>query len=279
MLAILQLARPKQWIKNIIVFAPLIFAGLMTHPSAVIQACLAFFFFCITASMVYIVNDIHDKEDDARHPIKSKKRPLASGAVSLKQAYQLLGGLALILCLGFFQSVPLMLCLIAYLALNLSYTFYFKSKPVIELFIIALGFVIRIFAGAVAIDVHVSGWMFITTLALALYLASIKRRQELITTEGHSREVLADYTPALLNRYAEMSATGAIVFYSLFVIEARPELVGTIPIVLFGIFRYWFLVENKQAGESPTDVFYSDLQLIATVVLWTLFCLWGIMYA
>lgn len=119
--------------------------------------------------------------------------------------------------------------------------------------------------------------MFVTTLCLALYLAAIKRRQELANIGDQSRHVLKHYTPQLIDRYAEMSATGAVLFYSLFVMNTHPELVITIPLVLYGMFRYWFIVENNSAGESPTDALLADWQLLATVTLWVLasiFALW-----
>ena len=124
-----------------------------------------------------------------------------------------------------------------------------------------------------ALEVPVSSWMFITTLCLALYLASIKRRQELTQTTGQGRKVLEAYSVALVDRYAEMSAVGALVFYSLFVMSARPELATTLPFVLFGLFRYWYVVETLEGGESPTDALLSDKQLLITVILWVGACL------
>ena len=132
----------------------------------------------------------------------------------------------------------------------------------------------RIFAGAVALSVAVSSWMFVTTLCLALFLAAIKRRQELINSQGDTREVLEHYSVALINRYAEMSATGALLFYSLYVMTAQPALVVTIPFVLFGLFRYWYVVETLGGGESPTDALMSDWQLLATVLSWAGICAW-----
>jgi 4-hydroxybenzoate polyprenyltransferase len=143
---------------------------------------------------------------------------------------------------------------------------------VVYIFAIASGFVLRVYAGAVALDVPVSSWMFITTLCLALYLAAIKRRQELSQSGVEGRKVLERYSVALVDRYAEMSATGALLFYSIFVISAKPDLVVTIPLVLFGLFRYWFVVEALDRGESPTDALISDWQLLLTVLLWVVAC-------
>ena len=159
-----------------------------------------------------------------------------------------------------------------YLALNIAYTFVLKQQPVLDIFSIAIGFVLRIWAGAVVLDVPLSGWMQITTLCLALYLAAVKRRQEMLGSGSDGREVLEKYSPALIERYAEMSATGALVFYSLFVMSANQRLTATIPLVIFGLFRYWYVVERLGAGESPTDSLLSDWPLLATVIAWIAVC-------
>lgn len=164
----------------------------------------------------------------------------------------------------------------AYLVLNLAYTFALKHEPVIDIFTIAIGFVLRVFAGATSLDVPVSSWMFITTLCLALYLAAVKRRQELSQNGTESRKVLERYSISLVDRYAEMSATGALLFYSMFVMSSRPELVITVPLVLFGLFRYWYVVETLDGGESPTDALLTDWQLSVTVVLWVTLCSWAL---
>ncbi len=127
-----------------------------------------------------------------------------------------------------------------------------------------------------ALSVPVSSWMFVTTLCLALYLAAVKRRQELAQSGKEGRKVLEHYTVTLVDRYAEMAATGALLFYSLFVMTARPEMVITIPFVLYGLFRYWFVVESLDGGESPTDALLSDWQLSLTVVIWVGVCAWAL---
>ena len=220
------------------------------------------------------MNDYHDINDDINHPTKSLNRPLASGQVSKQYALLLLALLYAILFAGYFFKPQVILVISAYLLLNIAYTFYFKHQPVLDIFIIASGFVLRVYAGATALTVPLSSWMFITTLCLALYLAAIKRRQELITNGNSSRKVLEHYTVPLINRYAEMSATGALLFYSLFVITSRPELVVTIPFVIYGIFRYWFVVESNKDGESPTDILISDWQLSLTIFIWISICIW-----
>jgi 4-hydroxybenzoate polyprenyltransferase len=268
LLGVFKLIRPKQWVKNGFVFAPLIFSGELLNSAALAQASLAAFFFCIASSATYIVNDIHDIDLDRKHPKKSKSRPLASGAVSKIEALCILALLYLILFFGYSLMPKVILVIAAYAILNLAYTFVLKHEPVIDIFTIAIGFVLRVIAGAMALDLAASAWMCVTTLCLALYLAAVKRRQELAQSGVDGRKVLKKYSVALVDRYAEMSATGALLFYSMFVMSARPELVITIPLVLYGLFRYWYVVEALDGGESPTDALLADWQLMFVVVLW-----------
>ena len=273
---LIKLLRPKQWVKNGFVLAPLIFTGAFADRSAVYLAFIATLMFCVASSATYIVNDLRDIERDRRHPKKSKTRPLASGAVSARSALVLLGTLYAILIAGWWVEPRVILVIAGYLALNVAYTFVLKHQPVIDIFSIALGFVLRVYAGAVALDVPVSGWMFVTTLCLALYLAAVKRGQELSQSGTEGRQVLEKYSKPLVDRYAEMSATCALVFYSMFVMSSRPQLVITVPVVLFGLFRYWYVVDVLDGGESPTDALLSDWPLLFTVVGWVAACLWAL---
>lgn len=270
----LKLLRPKQWVKNVFVLAPLVFAGQFQNPVALMQALLAAVLFCLAASAVYIVNDLRDVEHDRQHPIKAKSRPLAAGMVSQREALILLATLYGLVALGWWFLPAVVYVIIAYVLLNVAYTFVLKHLPVVDIFTIAIGFVLRVYAGAIALAVPLSSWMFVTTFCLALYLAAIKRRQELLQSGTEGRKVLERYSVALVDRYAEMSATGALVFYSLFVMSARPEMVITIPVVLFGLFRYWYVVEMLEGGESPTDALFADGQLLVTVTVWVGLCVW-----
>jgi len=270
------LMRPKQWVKNGFVLAPLMFSGEFLNVTAVNHALLAVLLFCIASSATYIINDIHDIERDRLHPKKSKTRPLAARIVPVSSALVLLGILYSSLAFGWYLLPNVILAIAAYSALNLAYTFALKHQPVVDIFTIAFGFVLRVFAGAMALSVPVSSWMFITTLCLALFLAAVKRRQELSQNGTEGRKVLESYSVSLIDRYAEMSATGALVFYSMFVMSAKPQLVVTVPIVLFGLFRYWFVVEKLDGGESPTDALLSDWQLLVTVVSWIAACSWAL---
>lgn len=276
MLGLLRLMRPKHWVKNGFVLAPLVFTGAFLKADAVGHAVLAMLLFCVASSATYIVNDMHDVEHDRRHPQKSQTRPLAARMVSVPAALILLAGLCVILIWGWFAAPKVGLVIAAYLVLNLAYMFVLKHQPVIDIFTIASGFVLRVYAGAMALDVPVSSWMFITTLCLALYLAAVKRRQELSQNGTEGRKVLEKYSVSLVDRYAEMSATGALLFYSMFVMSTKPELVITVPLVLFGLFRYWFVVEAHDGGESPTDALLADWPLLLTVVLWVAVCVWAL---
>lgn len=268
--------RPKQWVKNSFVLAPLVFTGEFLDANAINHALLAVLLFCVASSATYVVNDMRDIERDRRHPKKSRSRPLAAGTVTVPMAVVLLAMLYAALVLGWFLAPRVVMVIAAYLVLNLAYTFVLKQQPVVDIFTIAIGFVLRVYAGAVALDVPVSSWMFVTTLCLALYLAAVKRRQELSQNGTEGRKVLEEYSVSLVDRYAQMSATSALLFYSMFVMSDKPELVITVPLVLFGLFRYWFVVETLDGGESPTDVLLADWQLLLTVALWVAACGWAL---
>jgi decaprenyl-phosphate phosphoribosyltransferase len=272
----LRLARPKQWIKNSFVLPPLVFAHAFTDVEAVKQAVFAMALFCVASSACYIVNDMRDIERDRAHPVKKWSRPLAAGHVTMRAALALLAALYVVLAAGFALKPELILPIGGYIVLNLAYSYFLKHQPVVDIFSVASGFVLRVWAGAEAIDVPLSSWMAVTTLCLALYLASIKRKQELVSAGTEGRRVLQDYSVALVDRYAEMSAVGALIFYSLFVMSTNPRMVVTIPLVIFGLFRYWFVVETQEGGETPTDVLLTDKPLIACIVVWAGFCVYAL---
>ncbi|MFS2225019.1 decaprenyl-phosphate phosphoribosyltransferase [Pantoea sp. B65] len=270
----IKLIRPKQWIKNLFVMAPLVFSGKFLDLQSITLAVSAMVIFCLTSSAVYILNDINDCEKDRAHPQKRVKRPIAAGMISIRQAWQLLVLFYVLILLSLCYIPQIALVIIAYIALNIAYTYKLKHMPVVDIFCIAIGFVLRTVAGTLAIGVVLSQWMFITTLCLALYLASIKRRQELVKSGSAGRSILGKYSVQLVTRYSEMSATGALIFYSLYVISEHQNMVMTIPLVLFGLFRYWYNVESLDGGESPTDSLLSDTPLILTIVGWIGSCLY-----
>ena len=268
--------RPRHWIKNGFVLAPLIFAGAATSLPAVLDALQAVVLFCLASSLAYIINDLRDVEADRNHPRKRIERPLASGEVSPRQA-MILGLVLLLMILAAYPGAAAVVHVVGlYLVVNLAYSLRLKHKPVIDIFCVSIGFVLRVYAGAVALEVPLSGWMFITTFSLALFLAAIKRRQELAGEASGTRPVLEDYSLPLIDRFAEMAAVMAILSYSLFVVTVKPELVYSVPMVLFGIYRYWFLVESRGTGESPVDALLADMQLQLVVLGWVIYCLWQI---
>jgi 4-hydroxybenzoate polyprenyltransferase len=269
---LLRLLRPKQWIKNSFVVAPLIFAHAFFDPVAIRNTAIAVALFCCASSAAYVLNDLHDIEKDRKHPTKRLTRPLAAGTVTPTAALILFVVLVVVQMSAWLWSPPTAVALFGYLALNIAYTFVLKDQPVVDIFSIAVGFVLRVYAGATAISVPLSSWMAITTLCLALYLASVKRRQELAFVGSESRKVLDHYSPELIDRYAEMSAVGALVFYSLFVMSSSPNLTPTIPVVIFGLFRYWYVVHKLEGGESPTDVVLTDIPLGLTIAIWGIIC-------
>lgn len=270
--ALIRLVRPTHWVKNAFVLAPLIFAKKFNDVGAIIDSLGAFLLFSLAASAVYVVNDYCDIENDRKHPIKSLKRPLASGEVTKFQALCVLGVLYGSLAAGAFFYPWVVAISAGYIVLNFAYTIFLKHLPVIDIFIISSGFVLRIYAGAMALQVEVSSWMTITTLCLGLFLASIKRRQELKLKGLEHRNVLAHYSIPLMNRYAETAVTGTLIFYGLFVTTERSSLIITMPFVLYGIFRYWFLAEST-GEESPTDTLLQDWQLMLTVLIWAAICI------
>lgn len=277
---LIKLMRPKQWIKNAFVLAPLLFSGLFLEFDYVKKALIAMLLFCIASAATYIVNDLQDVERDRRHPKKSRTRPLAAGIVSLPSATILLLVLyVLLMCCGWLLAQKVLIVAVVYLLLNLAYTFFLKHEPVVDIFTIAIGFVLRVIAGAIALDLPISYWMCTTTLCLALYLAAVKRRQELTQSGTEGRKVLGKYSSKLIDRYAEMSATGALFFYSMFVMSAKNELVITVPLVLFGLFRYWYVVDVLDGGESPTDALLADWQLFFTIIIWVIVCCWALLPA
>ncbi|MCW8333631.1 decaprenyl-phosphate phosphoribosyltransferase [Vibrio paucivorans] len=256
--------------------APLLFSGLFTDAEAIRDSIAAFIIFCLASSATYVLNDYKDVDSDRRHPVKSKTRPLASGEVDLQKARVIMAVLYSTVILSALIYPKVVAVVVAYLLLNIAYTIYLKHQPVLDIFTIATGFVLRVYAGAVSLHIPLSSWMFITTLSLALYLAAIKRRQELVKSGASARQVLESYSLNLIDKYAEMSATCALLFYSLYVISDKPDMVYTIPFVLFGLYRYWYIVEMKDSGESPTDALFSDPLLQVTILGWISTCFYSL---
>jgi 4-hydroxybenzoate polyprenyltransferase len=275
-LASVKLLRPRHWIKNGFVFAPLLFTGRYTDKSSLLETTYAFTAFCLAASCVYILNDLRDIESDRLHPKKSLSRPLASGAIKPATAATVLAFLFICLIAALIHSPSLLPSIAGYIALNIAYSLYLKHQPVLDIFTIATGFVLRIFAGASALAVPLSSWMFVTGFSLALYLAAMKRLSELKETGTESRRVLEMYSEQLMDKFTLIAAISSLTFYSLFTLTSRPELIGTIPLVLFGVMRYWYVADHLKGGESPTDALSKDWQLLLTGAIWLGIVVWGI---
>jgi len=284
---IIKTIRPKQWAKNMFLFAGITFALKLLELKLLGTVLVAFFCFCGVSGAVYILNDIADKEKDKTHPEKSK-RPIASGELGIKTAYTALvfiltGSLLISLKLGssFFWVT------VIYFVMNIFYTFYLKHIAILDVFTIAIGFVLRAIAGAVVISVEISHWLLICTMYLSLFLALCKRRNELIIMENNAtshRNVLRKYTPGLLDQWINIMTPSTLMAYSLYTISPNVQekfhtenLIFTIPFVLFGIFRYLYLVHRKNLGGSPEVIILSDLPMILNVFLWIL-CIFIILY-
>jgi 4-hydroxybenzoate polyprenyltransferase len=270
--------RPHQWTKNLVVFAALALSKHLFETGPLVQAGVAFLCFCALSGTVYLVNDLVDVERDRLHPDK-KRRPIASGAVSLPLARVsalVLGAgslaVAAFLSRGFFA------CALAYLALNLLYSFRLKHVVILDVLSISLGFVLRLLAGGLAIAAPVSDWLLVCTILLALFLALAKRRAEITGLEGTAtghRAILAEYSPYLLDQMIAVVTASCVTAYAVF--TTAPETVAkfqtnklswTMPFVIYGIFRYLYLVHQKEQGGSPSDVLLTDRPLLLTVFLW-----------
>jgi len=272
-LAALQALRMKQWIKNLLLFAALIFALKFNDAGLAIKAFLGFMSFCLISSAGYLYNDSRDREADAQHPRKCK-RPIASGRLPLRAAYV---EMVIILVIGFAiaWSISPMFCLVAalYLCNTLSYTFFFKHHVILDVMFISAGFLWRAAAGAVAIDVSISPWLLTCTAFLTLFIGFNKRRSELGVMAGKgnvTRKNLMHYTPELLVEFQAITTSGTVISYALYTVLGSPSpmLLLTLPHVLYGIFRYIFLVNNLEEGEEPADTLLRDMPLLATVVLY-----------
>ncbi|CAH1208898.1 Decaprenyl-phosphate phosphoribosyltransferase [Paenibacillus sp. JJ-223] len=269
----IRLLRPKQWTKNLLLFAALVFSFEEIRTETVIATLVGFFLFSLVAGCVYILNDYVDRERDRQHPVK-RNRPIASGQVSPRQALGFGIGL-LVLSVGSAMMLnPLfgVLCIV-YFALNVSYSFVLKHIVIMDVMTIAAGFVLRAIAGGVLIHVPFTPWFLICTMLLSLFLAIGKRRHELVLLEGNTgshRKVLDHYSVTLLDQFNTIVTTATIISYSLFTFTSNRtiHLMWTIPLVIYGMFRYLYLVHMKNKGGSPDRVLFEDKPILITVILY-----------
>lgn len=270
--------RPLQWAKNGFVFAGLLFDQQLTKPEPLARVTATFILLCLTASAIYLVNDLVDIERDRLHPRK-RLRPLPSGQLPKSWAMAaalLLPTLSLLVSLAL--TWKLTLVLLGYLALHLAYSFFLKNIVLLDVFAIAAGFILRVVAGIVVIHVaRFSPWLYVCAGLLALFLAIGKRRQELILLAENAQDVRAtykDYNMALLDDMLRMVTTGSVLTYMLYTIEAPTirtnghNMMLTIPFVIYGVFRYLYLIHVRGEGSAPDELLFEDLPLLATVVLW-----------
>jgi 4-hydroxybenzoate polyprenyltransferase len=272
--------RPEQWTKNLVVFAGLIFGLKLFDVSAVAHATAAAGVFCVLSGVVYLVNDITDREADRRHPLKAR-RPIAAGTLSpgvagVAAAALGIGGLVL----AFLLRAAFGWVAVAYLLLQAAYSGPLKHIVIIDVLTIATGFVLRAVAGAVVVGVPIGHWLFVVTILLALFLALSKRRHELVLLAGGAvehRAILGEYSPYLLDQMIGVVTASTLIAYTFYCISPETvekfgtDLLGlTIPFALYGIFRYLYLVHRREGGGSPSELLLNDRPLLACVALWAL---------
>lgn len=282
-MAYLRLLRPHQWVKNLFVFAGLIFGAQLTHAESVIAALIGFAFLCLVSSTVYVVNDIHDRAEDRLHPRKCK-RPIASGEVSVAAAWALAVALLTIGLGGsFLLDRNFAIVVSVYLVLQVAYTFALKQMVLLDVIAIALGFVLRAVAGGVLVHVAISHWLVLCTFTLCLFMGFSKRRCELSALAekrngdaAKHRRTLAEYTPELLNHMTTMTAGVAVVSFMLYATDQKTidkfgtnYLLYTLPIVVYAIFRFAVLVEHGRV-DGPTDVVIRDRPFQVALITWAI---------
>lgn len=272
---LLKLMRPKQWIKNFFVFGALIFSYSFLNLNKTIAALIAFILFCLISSTVYIMNDILDVEKDRVHP-KKRFRPIASGAISIKQAsVALVVLLAISMISSFMINKGLFFILVLYFINNIFYSFKIKNIVILDVISIAVGFILRVIAGGVAIDVSLSGWILLCTFFISLFLGFEKRRNEIIKLEGKAnehRKILDDYSDELLKQFSDITLTCTVISYAMytFVAYENAYMMITNIFVVYGLFRYKYLSMKKGQGGSPTETVMTDKSIIIDVILWVI---------
>lgn len=272
--------RPQQWIKNFFIFAPLLFSQNILEPQLFLKTLIAFLVFCLLSGALYILNDLKDLEEDKRHPLKSK-RPLAAGRLNKSHAvlsFLVLSAVALVL--SSVLNMNFLAIALVYFMLQLFYSFWLKHVVILDVFIVAAGFFIRVVAGGYAIEVYMSPWLLICTLLLALFLSMSKRRHELTILEDEASEhrpILKEYSPYLLDQMIAVVTASTVIAYSLYTISEETvtkfgteRLIYTVPFVLYGIFRYLYLVHQRKEGGSPEILVLKDKPLLVAIFLWIL---------
>lgn len=279
LLSLFKAMRPKQWTKNVVVFAPLVFDGKLFDPTLLLKTSLAFALFCLISSTVYLINDLADIEKDRQHPTK-RHRPLASGALSPRVAMAAAALFVLVsLPLALWLDGGFSVILLTYLLLNIGYSFYLKNLVIIDVLTVAAGFVLRVAGGVAVVDVaRFSPWLYLCISLGALFLGFGKRRHELLLLEGDAeahRAILAEYTLPFLDQLIALVTSTLVIAYSLYTFSApnlpsNHTMMLTIPFVLYGLFRYLYLIHVKGEGGAPDELVFRDRPLLLTGILWTL---------
>jgi 4-hydroxybenzoate polyprenyltransferase len=275
---LLRSLRPRQWTKNLLVFAGLIFSQNVGHPELVIRAGLAFGLFCLLSGSTYLINDVFDAERDRSHPQK-RHRPVASGQVPVAVALATGIGLLVAACVAAFAlSTDFGLVAVAYAVLLTTYSAGLKHVVIVDALVIAAGFVLRALGGVVAIEAESSDWLLLCTILLALFLTFGKRRHELIALEAGAvehRPILSEYSPQLLDQMIAVVTASTLMAYALYTVSAETQsklgttrLPLTIPFVLYGIFRYLYLLYRRDLGGDPSEHLLTDRALLLNVALW-----------
>jgi 4-hydroxybenzoate polyprenyltransferase len=279
---IVKALRPRQWVKNTLVFAGLVFGQKLLDTGAVVSSLVAFASMCFAASAVYLLNDLCDVEADRQHPLK-RARPLASGAVSLGAARAWMTGLSLAsLVLGFALNPAAGWTVVAYLLINIAYSLGAKHLVILDVMILAAGYVLRVLLGVFAVQVPASHWLVLCTLNVALFLGLGKRRAELAASEddaANHRRVLEHYSLGFLDQMIAIVTSGTLVFYILYTVDQRTVaefdtymLVATVPLVMYGLFRYLYLLYHLKQGDNPTTTILFDRAFLVNAFLWGIMC-------
>ena len=267
------LTRPFQWVKNVIIFIPLIFAKKLFELDAFVLSSIAFFSFILASSIIYIFNDICDLEKDKKHPIK-KNRPLANNSLKKKDAYLLIILLGLLLLVLLKSNISILGIIIIFFVLNIFYSLYFKNVIIIDLIMVSFSYVLRVLAGSIIINVALSAWLLICVFSTSLFLISFKRLAEIKISGFKSRPILKKYNNEILLKIIDISAICSIIFYSLYTVFVNPNLIYTVPLIFLGFFRYYYLYYTaKTFEESPVKIIFSDKPILVLLILWLIIVL------
>ena len=276
--ALLEAMRPKQWAKNMFLFAGLIFGEKLFHPSLLVRNVLAFVLFCLISSSVYLINDLTDIEKDRQHPTK-RLRPLPSGRLQPRVAAIAAGLFPLIsIPLAFLLDLQFGLVALTYLATMITYSLLLKNLVIVDVLVVAAGYLLRVAGGVIVTGVPFSPWLYLCTTLLALFISFSKRRHELLILEGTANEhraTLNEYTPHLLDEMIAVVTSTTVVAYSLYTFSApnlppNHTMMLTIPFVLYGIFRYLYLIHVRNEGGTPEELVFKDKPLLLDIALWGL---------